>query len=162
MELLNAREEHYEKILEYNEILVDVLSPMDMDKMLEMKEETSMFKVVVENDKVCAFLMAFENGTSYDSVNYKWFEKEYEKFLYIDRIVIPEEHQRKGIGKMLYDEVFSFAKEKGVDTVTCEIDIKPSNPKSLAFHKEMGFEEVGSQVIKGGEKEVSLQAKRLD
>ena len=162
MKIIDAKQEHYEEILKLNEELVHFLSPMDMEKFKKMSEETILNKVVIEEGEVAAFLMAFSQGKQYDSVNYKWFDKKYEKFLYVDRIVISPKQHRKGIGKELYNYVFDYAKENNFTVITCEIDIKPINEVSLAFHESMGFKEVGRQEIKGGEKVVSLQARVVE
>ncbi len=159
----NSREEHYDKILNLNEQLVHFLSPMDLNKYQKMIQETAMNKVALEDDEVTGFMMVFSEGKSYDSVNYKWFEQRYEKFLYVDRIVISPKHHKKGIGKKLYEELFSYAKKIGYNIITCEIDIEPPNPGSLKFHNRMGFQEVGTQEIdsKGSKKVVSLQIAEL-
>lgn len=162
MKIIDAKQEHYEEILKLNEELVHFLSPMDMEKFKKMSEETTLNKVVIEEGEVAAFLMAFSQGKQYDSVNYKWFDKKYEKFLYVDRVVISPKQHRKGIGKELYNYVFDYAKENNFPVITCEIDIKPINEVSLAFHESMGFNEVGRQEIKGGEKVVSLQARVVE
>jgi predicted GNAT superfamily acetyltransferase len=55
--------------------------------------------------------------------------------------------------------VFQYAEDTGVSVVTAEVDILPVyNEPSFGFHKEMGFEEVGQQIIRGGDVKVSLQA----
>ncbi len=161
MKIINAKEEHFGAILKYNEDLVHFLSPMDLENLREMDKELLLHKVVVEDDKVLGFLMAFEENANYDNENFLWFRERMEKFIYIDRIVIPDENQGRGIGKLLYDFIFEFGKAEGYDLVTCEIDIKPPNETSLKFHEKMGFKEKGRQVLSGGKKEVSLQAKTL-
>lgn len=45
--------------------------------------------------------------------------------------------------------------------VTCEVNIRPPNPESLAFHDRQGFVEVGTQETEDGRKTVSLRAKSL-
>ena len=53
-----------------------------MEKFKKMSEETTLNKVVIEEGEVAAFSMVFSQGKQYDGVNYKWFDKKYEKFLY--------------------------------------------------------------------------------
>jgi predicted GNAT superfamily acetyltransferase len=79
-------------------------------------------------------------------------------FCTLDRVVVSERMQGKGLGKMLYRSVFEHAKEIGVPSVTAEIDINPPNPGSLNFHEGFGFKEVGRQAVADGKKVVSLQA----
>ena len=58
--------------------------------------------------------------------------------------------------------MFSHAQRTGVFLVTAEIDTIPYNATSLNFHKTMGFREVGTQVIRGGTIQVSLQVVCID
>lgn len=150
-------------ILALNETNVEVLSPMDEARFAYFMEVSDLFQVAEVDGKPAAFLIALREGVSdYTSENYIWFSKEYERFLYVDRVVIDEAFRGLGLGRRLYFGVFDRAVFCGVDTVTAEIDTVPYNETSLAFHKAMGFEEVGEQVIRGGAVQVSLQARRLD
>ena len=107
-------------------------------------------------------MIVMREGTNYGSENYVWFSKQYDKFLYIDRIVIDENYRRLGLGRFMYDSVFRYAEETGISVVTAEVDILPVyNEPSFGFHAEMGFREVGQQIIRGGDVKVSLQAKPI-
>lgn len=159
--IVSAKPEHYDDILAINEKLVRFLAPMDMPKLKEMAAMSELFKVAVVNGKTAAFLLCFREGTAYQSENYKWFCAKYEKFLYVDRIVVQEDYQDMGIGRAFYELVAAHAEETGAGRVTAEIDILPPNPKSLRFHKAFGFEEVGTQFVAGGKKQVSLQCREL-
>ena len=152
-------------VLELNRINVEVLSPMDEAKLRRFVEEGELVKIVeVEGEggsrTTAAFIIVLREGLAwYDSENYRWFSKNYPKFLYIDRIVIDEPFRNIGIGRKIYEYVFAHAEETSVLAVTAEIDIIPYNEPSLIFHQRMGFREVGTQVIRGGAIKVSLQVK---
>jgi predicted GNAT superfamily acetyltransferase len=147
-------------VLELNRVNVEVLSPMDQEKLAYFVDKSDMFRIAEVDGQPAAFLIALREGLGdYWSENYKWFSNQYEKFLYIDRIVIGEGFRHDGLGRQLYQEVFQRAADCGVDTVTAEVDIIPYNDPSLKFHKAMGFCEVGQQVIRGGEIKVSLQVR---
>jgi predicted GNAT superfamily acetyltransferase len=45
--------------------------------------------------------------------------------------------------------------------VTCEVNLDPPNPESLAFHARLGFARVGEQETKGGSVTVALLAAEL-
>ncbi len=158
----NARPEDYDFILKVNEVNVEVLSPMPMERMLWLKEMSDMFVVAEVNGELAAFLIAIREGQPYDSENYVWFSEKYPQFLYIDRIVIDEPFRAAGLGRALYQAVKDRAIGTGVKVVTCEVDTIPYNETSLKFHEAMGFAEVGQQVIRGGEIKVSLQAALAD
>ena len=156
-----ATPEDYDQILKLNEESVHFLSPLSKEKLIHLHQQSEILKVVEVDGVVEAFVLALSEGKDYDSVNYIWFEKNYEKFLYIDRVVVSLKQQSSGLGKLLYDEVFKHAESIGTPVVTAEIDIEPPNPVSLNFHEKYGFKEVGQQSVADGKKIVSLQAVKV-
>ncbi len=159
MIIRQVKKEDYPRILYLNEDLVNFLSPLDQEDLGKLVEEAEFFQVIEVEGQVEAFLIALREGKSYTSVNYLWFSKNYENFLYIDRVVVSREYMRKSLGRKLYSYIFD--REKDVDYITAEIDIEPINQVSLDFHKSFGFKEVGRQTIKNGEKTVSLQLAKI-
>ena len=162
LNIRKAEEKDYPFILRVNEENVEVLSPMDEGRIRDFSAWSELFLIAEADDEPVAFLLALrEEIADYDSENYLWFTRNYEKFLYIDRIVIDVLHRRLGVGKALYQEVFHHAKETGVSFVTAEIDTEPYNEVSLGFHQAMGFREVGVQVVRNNTIQVSLQEARV-
>ena len=158
----NVEEKDMDFVLELNRVNVEVLSPMDEEKFRYFLRVSDMFQVAEADGEPVAFLIALREGIpDYTSENYIWFSKQYETFLYVDRIVIDEKARGLGIGRQLYEGVFERAAQSGIDKVTAEIDIIPYNEPSLKYHEAMGFEEVGQQVIRGGEIKVSLQVREM-
>lgn len=151
----------YKQILKLNEESVHFLSPLSKEKLAHLHQESEILKVIEIDGFVEAFVLALREGKDYDSVNYIWFEKNYDKFLYIDRVVVSVKKQNSGLGKLLYEEVFKHAESIDTPVVTAEIDIEPPNPVSLRFHEKFGFKEVGKQSVAGGKKIVSLQAAQI-
>lgn len=101
-----------------------------------------------------AFLLAFEQTDNYDGVHFKWFRSRYDKFLYIDRVVVAEEHRGRGYGRMLYTNLFACAEQLGHTNIVCEVNVTPPNPGSDKFHAAQGFVEVGRATIDDGAKTV--------
>ena len=58
--------------------------------------------------------------------------------------------------------MIEFAKRTNVSPLTCEFDLDPPNPASVAFHKRQVFCEVGTQWLHDGKKKVSLQARTIE
>ena len=87
-----------------------VLSPMDAARYAHLLAQSAYGRVVDEDGAVVAFLLAFREGADYDSVNYRWFDAQYEAFLYVDRVVVAQAHQGRGFGARLYDDLFAFAR----------------------------------------------------
>jgi uncharacterized protein len=111
--------------------------------------------------ELAGFVLALGPGHDYASVNYRWFLARGGAFLYVDRIAVAAPFRRQGIASALYDTVDAHARAGGRAEVTCEINVRPSNPGSLAFHAARGFVEVGQQDTSAGAIRVALLAKPL-
>ena len=147
-------------VLRLNDNAVRVLSPMDRDRFAELRALCSLLWVAELEDQTVAFLMAFTDGTDYDSVNYRWFSKRFKDFLYIDRIVVSEEARSLGIGQRFYREIERWSRQNRLAWLAAEVDIEPPNSASLKFHERQKFVEVGRQRI-DGDKMVSLRVKNI-
>jgi predicted GNAT superfamily acetyltransferase len=101
-----------------------------------------------------AFLLAFEQSDDYDGGHFLWFRSRFEKFIYIDRVVVAAPYRRHGLGRLLYADLFRRAERLGHTHIVCEVNSQPPNPISDAFHAAEGFSEVGTAVIDGGAKTV--------
>jgi predicted GNAT superfamily acetyltransferase len=108
-----------------------------------------------------AFLLAFAHTDEFDGGHFKWFASRYDRYLYIDRIVVAEGERGRGHGRMLYEDLFTRAEGLGQDRIVCEVNRQPPNPQSEAFHAALGFEEVGRATINDGAKTVRYLARRL-
>lgn len=158
----DAEQNDYPFILRVNQENVEVLSPMDQDKLNFFMAIAELVQVAEIDGEPAAFLIALREGDpDYDSENYIWFSQKYDQFLYIDRVVIDEPFRGAGLGRTLYENVFNHAAASGVGVVTAEIDTIPYNEASLKFHESMEFKEVGEQFIRGGKIKVSLQAREI-
>ena len=158
MNLTNATRAHWAQILLLNEGSVHFLSPWSADRLAFLHDHAAYHKVVLDGERVAAFLMAFAPGAPYDSVNYQWFEARMTGFLYIDRVVVAPDARGQGLASRLYRDLFDQARARGMGQVVCEFDVDPPNPVSEAFHRRFGFSEMGKQPVAGGSKWVSLQA----
>jgi predicted GNAT superfamily acetyltransferase len=107
------------------------------------------------------FVLALAPGADYDSENYRWFSAHRPGSLYVDRVVVAPHAHRRGIGRALYDAVVRRAGELGLSAVTCEVNLEPANPESLAFHGRLGFTQVGEQLTKAGTVRVALMSRPL-
>lgn len=119
----------------------------------------SRLTLVVDDGEPAGFVIALPPGRDYASENYAWFSARSSDFLYVDRIVLAARLQGQGVGPRLYAAVQEVARADGATEVTCEVNVRPPNPGSLAFHARIGFTEVGRQSTKGGTVEVALLAK---
>ena len=107
-----------------------------------------------------AFLLAFAEDDDFDGGHFLWFRSRFDKFLYIDRIVVAADRRRLGLGRCLYAHLFKQAEELGHKSVVCEVNLQPPNPISDRFHAAHGFEEVGRATIEDGAKTVRYLLRR--
>lgn len=108
-----------------------------------------------------AFLLAVAPGSAYASANYRWFSDHRPGSLYVDRIVVAPHAHGRGLGRLLHDAALDRARALGLGEVTCEVNLDPPNPGSLAFHRRLGFTPVGEQTTTGGTVRVALLARAV-
>lgn len=157
-----AGSQHFPGILALNAESVHFLSPLSASRLEHLHAHAAYHKVVLDGQRVVAFLLAFAPGAPYDSANYQWFAARYLDFLYVDRIVVSPAARGKGLASLLYRDLFQSALAQGFARVVCEFDVDPPNPASEAFHRRFGFTQVGTQRVAGGGKLVSLQSAPVD
>jgi predicted GNAT superfamily acetyltransferase len=132
-------------------------SPMDLARLRELDALSAYHKVICVDGRVAAFLLAMQQGAPYVNDNFAWFDSRYPDFLYIDRIVVSADQRGRGLGRLLYDDLFGSALAQGIPLLACEYNITPPNEASRQFHDRFGFREVGTQWVAQGAKQVSLQ-----
>ena len=137
---------------------VPITSAADLARLIEL---SSLALAAQRGDTVVGFIIALSPGADYDSENYRFFESRATDHLYVDRIVIDEHERGSGLGAALYDAVFDAARQQGRAEVTCEVNLDPPNPRSLAFHERLGFVRVATQATKEGAVTVALLAARV-
>ena len=162
MQIRNAQHTDFPQVLELNQESVQFLSPLDARRLALLHTQAAYHRVLQYQGRIAAFLLAFREGSAYDSTNYRWFAARYPRFLYIDRIVVSSSMQGRGAGSLFYEDLFAFARISGVSRVTCEIDLEPPNPTSQRFHARRGFNQVGTQTYGPAKKLVSLQVADLE
>ena len=138
-----------------NQDALPAVSSITLNDMTQFLEMADYFRIIRVKTNIAGFLLALAPGKDYHSPNYKWFEKQYSQFMYVDRIVIDPAFQGQGLGWGFYDDLKIFC-QRYTPIITCEVNLKPKNDDSLLFHKKYGFEQVGTQETEGGKKEVSL------
>ncbi|MDX1610472.1 MAG: GNAT family N-acetyltransferase [Halofilum sp. (in: g-proteobacteria)] len=107
------------------------------------------------------FLIGLRPGSDYGSLNYAWFSRRYADFVYIDRLAVDARWRRQGVASALYADIERYALGLDAPLLACEVNLRPRNDGSLAFHERNGFTEVGRQDTEGGSKTVSLLIRSL-
>lgn len=135
---------------------VNDLGPDDLAALISASHSAIAVVADAEPGTVLGFAILFAAGADYASENYRYFSGRAESFLYLDRIVVAAGHRGRGLGALLYSAVFDAARALPADVVFCEVNLRPANPESLAFHKRLGFSEIGQQSTKNDAVVVSL------
>ena len=160
MNIVPALEQHYARILAINESALPHVNSLSVADLTALAAESTYFKVVLIDEKVCGFLLVMEQGADYQSLNYQWFSRQYDSFLYVDRIVIAAASVGTGLGTALYKDLIESIGHRA-PVLTCEVNLKPPNAPSIEYHRKLGFEQIGTQDTEGGKKTVSWMARQL-
>ena len=108
-----------------------------------------------------AFLLALDHNAEYDSPNFQWFRSRCPRFVYVDRIVVSSSARGRGYARKLYDDLFDHAVRAGHQHVCCEVNRRPPNPASDAFHTALGFVEVGTATVYDSSRTVRYLSRAL-
>jgi predicted GNAT superfamily acetyltransferase len=154
---LTASAELAEALLALNNAHAIELSWLEPDRLRHLVAGAFLARRIGEAD---ALLLAFDQDAAYDSPNFLWFRARFQRFVYVDRIVVAAYARGRGHAHRLYRALFEQARRAGHGIVVCEVNSDPPNPASLAFHAGLGFTQVGSAEIGGG-KSVSYLLRRL-
>jgi predicted GNAT superfamily acetyltransferase len=145
-------------VLGWNEQHVELLSPLDEERLVTLLGLSDLGSVITEAGSDLGFVLTFGPDSAYDSPNFRWFAERYERFYYLDRVVVDPAARRTGLGTRVYDEIEDRARQVG--PVMClEVNLDPPNEPSLAFHRRRGYAEVGRDDATGHL--VSLLVKEL-
>ncbi|HET8604234.1 MAG TPA: GNAT family N-acetyltransferase [Marmoricola sp.] len=141
-------EADHEAVLALNERHVELLAPMDEDRLVELRGLADRAAVIEHDGRMAGFVLTFRSGTGYDSANYRWFSERYDDFYYLDRVVVHEDFRRQGLATAVYDELEAHARTLS-PVFALEVNLHPPNEPSLAFHHHRGFLRVGELVSAG-------------
>ena len=144
-------------LLALNNDFAAELSPLDAARARHLVSHAFMARTIGDE----ALLLAFAQDAPYDNPNFRWFQERFDRFVYIDRVVVAPARQGWGWAQLLYESLFARARERDHTNVTCEINVNPPNPRSEAFHNGLGFEPVGQAILPGAGKTVRYFCRRI-
>lgn len=137
-------------------------SAMDVDRLAMLSDLAWYFRVITVNGDSAGFLLAMRENAHYQNDNFAFFASRFDRFLYIDRIVISPNFAGLKLGSLFYQDLFQLAKTASVPHIVCEYNIQPPNEPSRRFHDKFGFKQLDTQWLDGGRKQVSLQSVEID
>jgi len=145
-------------LLSLNNAHAEELSFLSPDRMAQLVGASFMACRIGEAD---ALLLAFDQDADYDSPNFLWFRARFDRFVYIDRVVVAPGRRGQGVARTLYGELFAQAVAAGHTLAVCEVNVSPPNPGSDVFHNALGFKEAGSATLAGGLRTVRYLVRSL-
>jgi uncharacterized protein len=100
---------------------------------------------------VLGYLLSIASQSNYDDDEIRELRRLIkEPFLYICQVVIAWDHRGLGVGRAFYEEVADAARRQGMRLLCCDVNTNPPNPGSFAFHRRLGFGEIGSGTASNG------------
>ena len=152
-----GRAHDYAQILALNESAIPAVNHIHEGELRRLHQQAEILLVARAGESVAGFLLALNADASYESINYQYFRRRYSRFAYVDRIVVSAAFRRSGIGAGLYQALIEATGH--LPRITCEVNVKPPNPASMHFHRQLGFTVVGEQDTEGGNKRVALMVR---
>ena len=159
LRLRDVRDSELEHVLALNNSAGPNILPLDVERARMFLAEARYFRVAEIDGHLAGFLMALTPDANYDSPNFGWFQRKFNDFVYIDRIVVASNYRRHGLGRVFYADVQSFAEVRS-PRLCCEVFLEPRDDAAVLFHGTYGFREVGQQSVSPYGR-VSLLAKDL-
>jgi predicted GNAT superfamily acetyltransferase len=127
----------FDSIVHLNQNALEGVGPLDNESLSLLVKMSDQALVAEDDGAIAGFVITLPPGAEYDSSRYRWFEdKLVDDYVYLDRIVVSDEHRRKGVASKLYEEIEGDA--------PVALEVYETNDVSLAFHESRGFEEVGA------------------
>ncbi|WP_420392404.1 GNAT family N-acetyltransferase [Acuticoccus sp.] len=126
-------------VLALNTAAVPAVNALDEAALLTLAAMGRLRVARTDRVPVAGALLTLLPGRPYDSLNYRWFEARFERFLYVDRVVVSPRARGQGIGRALYEDALRRAEEDALCRICAEVNVDPPNPTSMAFHAALGF-----------------------
>ena len=132
----------FDTIVHLNQNALEGVGPLDNESLSLLVKMSDQALVAEDDGDIAGFVITLPPGAEYDSSRYRWFEdKLVDDYVYLDRIVVSDEHRRKGVASKLYEEIEGDA--------PVALEVYDTNDVSLAFHESRGFEEIGALTHEG-------------
>ena len=106
--LRDAKDSDLAAVYTINEANLPHVNSISVERFAAFINEAAYFRVALLGDDLAGYLVGFAPGADYDSLNYLWFQRHYEDFIYIDRIAVAAAARRRGIASALYRDFFAF------------------------------------------------------
>ena len=152
----NVRPEHHAALLSLNARFVHWLSPLNTVGLAELLGRCDYARQIGGE----AFLLGYRGDGPYRHKNVDWLSDRLDgPYAYVDRVIVAPEAAGQGHARALYRDFAAWAAGQGITTTACEVNTRPANPASHAFHATLGFTPLGEAEY--GDLAVRYYAKRI-
>lgn len=148
-------------VLALNNASVPHVNALTADTLAQIVAMSAVYTVAEDAEGILGFVICIPSGRSYWSDNYNWFGDRYDAFLYLDRVAVAGRAQRRGVGRAIYDAVHAAARGRW-PRVALEVNLRPPNPVSVAFHAAVGYMPVGVREYGDGANAVQMFVRELE
>lgn len=147
-------------ILALNNSAVPHVNALSMEEFAWLSSHANFFRLVEDATGLLGFALVLPSGGDYWSENYRWFAARFDRFVYLDRVVVAAHARRRGAGRAIYDALMAYAAGTW-PRVTLEVNLRPPNPDSVRFHEALGFTTIGVREYHEGANAVLMMEKAL-
>ncbi len=147
-------------VLALNNTAVPHVNALSPEEFAWLASHANFFRVAEDAEGLLGFTMVLPSGLDYWSDNYKWLTARFDRFLYLDRVVVDERKRGHGGGRALYEALVAFG-SGAWPRVTLEVNLRPPNPGSVRFHERLGFATIGVREYNDGVNAVLLMERLL-
>lgn len=149
-------------VLALNQANLPAVGALDETTLAHLFEISIHLAVADDDGAVVGALVGLDGpGREYASHNYAWFSERFDRFLYVDRVVVADSHHGLGVGRRLYDDFIAVAADEHTHLLA-EVNVRPRNAGSLVFHDRLGFEALEEREAPSGAMRVVMLAKPID
>ena len=100
------------------------------------------FYVALEDNVVIGFLLAFSRNLipEFDWVGTKMKTRDHRLFILVKQAAVQRSHLGKGVAMLFFQYLANYSQYQPLISVTVA---DPPNPRSVRFHKKLGFKKYG-------------------
>src|SRR5689334_4500553 len=91
-------------VIRVNDAEVPHVSALSLEGLSALAAQAFHFRIAASGSgDIAALVLALDEKADYASPNFTWFRDRYERFIYIDRVVVAAPYQGRGLGRLLYE-----------------------------------------------------------
>ncbi len=145
----------HDAVLALNNSATPHVNALSEVKFAWLVEHAEHFRVCEDEAGLAGFVLTLRSGLKYWSENYQWFSARYDDFLYLDRVVVADRIRGQGVGRAIYHDLQTLIGAQW-PRIVLEVNLRPANPASAAFHEHVGFRHVGIREHADGREAVTM------